>query len=295
MKKPRRGIQKPHIEDHAIDSDTVFYYIAGYTCGGAPYGVTWEEFTAQEQRESKKNTVESRLAFVSGVFKEDGVIKFIIERMNQRNDIDPKINIRKAVNDVIRYDEKFITNMDIDMQDYSNDDEIDYIIKKTGFKYELIELILWQKYIDEMNQGRWEYDVEPCIKCGSYNLRLREIEDVDFADKIRCEQCGYEMVIGENGLESFGTDKDWEDYLKDQLTFPFEAEVCDYQEGNYISQGDKLRVHGIEGEDDLYGIIVSVRKGRKKYSVSLVDLNPIDLNLQGKIAVAEYKGWFGNR
>ncbi len=25
------------------DSDDLFYYIAGYTSGGAPYGVTWEE------------------------------------------------------------------------------------------------------------------------------------------------------------------------------------------------------------------------------------------------------------
>jgi len=33
--------------------------------------------------------------------------------------------------------------------------------------------------------------------------------------------------------------------------------------------GKRLRVYGIE--DDLYGIIVAVRKGRKKYSVPLVD------------------------
>lgn len=26
-----------------IDCDDRFFYIAGYTSGGAPYGVTWEE------------------------------------------------------------------------------------------------------------------------------------------------------------------------------------------------------------------------------------------------------------
>ena len=26
-----------------IEQDETFYYIAGYTSGGAPYGVTWEE------------------------------------------------------------------------------------------------------------------------------------------------------------------------------------------------------------------------------------------------------------
>jgi len=196
---------------------------------------------------------------------------------------------------VIDYDENFIAHMNTHIQDYSNDEEIDYIINKTGYKYEFIELVLWQKYVYEMEQGLWEYDAEPCVNCGSYDLQYREVEEIDFVDKIVCEECGYEMVIGENGLESFGTDKDWEEYLKEELTFPFEAEVCEYQEGDYISRGDKLRVHGIEGDDDLYGIIVSVRKGRKKYSVSLVDLEPISLNLQGKIAVVEYKGWFGNR
>lgn len=25
------------------DQDETFYYIAGYTSGGAPYGITWEE------------------------------------------------------------------------------------------------------------------------------------------------------------------------------------------------------------------------------------------------------------
>ena len=26
-----------------MDQDDTFYYIAGYTSGGEPYGVTWEE------------------------------------------------------------------------------------------------------------------------------------------------------------------------------------------------------------------------------------------------------------
>lgn len=30
--------------DSLVDSDDTFYYIAGYTSGGAPYGVTSEEF-----------------------------------------------------------------------------------------------------------------------------------------------------------------------------------------------------------------------------------------------------------
>ena len=29
------------------EQDNYFYYIAGYTPGGAPYGITWEEAEAQ--------------------------------------------------------------------------------------------------------------------------------------------------------------------------------------------------------------------------------------------------------
>lgn len=31
------------ILDSLIDSDETFYYIAGYTHGGVPYGITWDE------------------------------------------------------------------------------------------------------------------------------------------------------------------------------------------------------------------------------------------------------------
>jgi len=29
------------------DSDETFYFIAGYTSGGAPFGVTWEEMVLE--------------------------------------------------------------------------------------------------------------------------------------------------------------------------------------------------------------------------------------------------------
>lgn len=35
-------MQENGLEDCA-EQDSSFYYIAGYTSGGAPYGITWEE------------------------------------------------------------------------------------------------------------------------------------------------------------------------------------------------------------------------------------------------------------
>ncbi len=40
--REQRRMQKNDIADYA-EQDGTFYYIAGYTSGGAPYGITWEE------------------------------------------------------------------------------------------------------------------------------------------------------------------------------------------------------------------------------------------------------------
>jgi hypothetical protein len=41
----RRGLEKKRRAEEALrqDSDETFAFIAGYTSGGAPYGITWEE------------------------------------------------------------------------------------------------------------------------------------------------------------------------------------------------------------------------------------------------------------
>lgn len=45
LTKPERREAKAAQALHgcSLDSDDTFFYIAGYTSGGAPYGVTWAE------------------------------------------------------------------------------------------------------------------------------------------------------------------------------------------------------------------------------------------------------------
>lgn len=47
--------RKKQMEDDE-DSDETFYYIAGYTAGGFPYGITWEEYY-KSQDVQKENEV----------------------------------------------------------------------------------------------------------------------------------------------------------------------------------------------------------------------------------------------
>lgn len=41
--KPRRKKKKKQVFEPFLEQNDYFFYIAGYTSGGAPYGVTWEE------------------------------------------------------------------------------------------------------------------------------------------------------------------------------------------------------------------------------------------------------------
>lgn len=42
-RREREQTMEEYLAERFPDSDDHFFYIAGYTSGGAPYGVTWEE------------------------------------------------------------------------------------------------------------------------------------------------------------------------------------------------------------------------------------------------------------
>jgi len=88
----------------------------------------------------------------------------------------------------------------------------------------------------------------------------------------------------------------WEKHLEEVLDFPFEAEVFEYQEPEgALKQGDRLSVKKIEMIDDLYGIIIKARKGRKKYHFPLCDLEAIDKESSNYKYLDDYAVWFANR
>lgn len=49
-------------EESLFESDETFAYIVGYTSGGAPYGITWEEWEEIEKRD-KEREKESHIEF----------------------------------------------------------------------------------------------------------------------------------------------------------------------------------------------------------------------------------------
>lgn len=85
---------------------------------------------------------------------------------------------------------------------------------------------------------------------------------------------------------------EWEKYLKGNLEFPFLAEMCEYQENDILNEGDKVKVFGIQGSEDLYGLIVKVKLGRTTYHFPLYDLSAVDKKSDNHKLIEEYKTAF---
>lgn len=59
-RRPRKKLFKPVDPDDIIlpiESNEYFSYIAGYTSGGAAYGLTWEEYNPDDES-SARNIIE---------------------------------------------------------------------------------------------------------------------------------------------------------------------------------------------------------------------------------------------
>jgi len=87
----------------------------------------------------------------------------------------------------------------------------------------------------------------------------------------------------------------WDEYLDKNLEFPFDATVVgDYDRGP-LQFGDKISVKRFSIVDDSYGIIVELRRGRKKFDHPLCDLEVINRDSANYQHVRDYSVWFANR
>ena len=89
--------------------------------------------------------------------------------------------------------------------------------------------------------------------------------------------------------------KAWEEYLENVLVFPFEAKIIGYMDKGPLKSGDKVNIKSITLVDDLYGIIVELRFGRKKFHHPLDDLDIIDKDSSNYQYINDYSVWMANR
>lgn len=86
-------------------------------------------------------------------------------------------------------------------------------------------------------------------------------------------------------------EEDWEEYLEEQIDFPFKATYED--EYRKIKDTDILKVHGISSDDPHYGIIMKCKFGRKTIYLPLCELSVDGDESQETLnAVDLYKKYF---
>ena len=98
--------------------------------------------------------------------------------------------------------------------------------------------------------------------------------------------------------------RSWESWLSENLTFPFIVKRMEDDDDAYFTDvadhqpfrlGHEMKVIGIDQEDDLYGIILKVREGRRVGHVPLCDVEVLDQEDPNFWPVREYVVWFANR
>ena len=104
-----------------------------------------------------------------------------------------------------------------------------------------------------------------------------------------------QILAGIDSDDTFDLFERWEEYLSATLTFPFKAEVTEFQERGPLRGGDILDVSGIESVEEVYGLIVKAKKGRKTYHFPLCDLSALDKKSPNHDPLHLYAVWFANQ
>ena len=98
--------------------------------------------------------------------------------------------------------------------------------------------------------------------------------------------------------------RSWESWLNEKFIFPFlvrrmedddDAYFTDVADHQPFRLGHEMKVIGIDQEDDLYGIILKAREGRRVGYVPLCDVEVLDQGDPNFWPVREYVVWFANR
>ena len=95
--------------------------------------------------------------------------------------------------------------------------------------------------------------------------------------------------------DELATYEAWENHFQQILKFPFEAKVSEWQDRGPLRTGDKVTVIGLEGFEDLYGILVALRRRRDRFVFPLCDLEALDQSSPNYQPLRDYAVWFANR
>jgi len=129
---------------------------------------------------------------------------------------------------------------------------------------------------------------------------VEEIIDI-IKDKHAWDHLGKEGIAISEVLQDIPSDDDdaalaaWDKHLRQVLTFPFEAQITEFQERGPLRTGDILTVESIDSYvDEVQGLLVNVKKKRSRYDFPLADIEAVDTKGSNFQPVKNYAIWFAN-
>ncbi len=83
----------------------------------------------------------------------------------------------------------------------------------------------------------------------------------------------------------------WLNFLENELKFPFEASIQE-SENFELQWKDVVKVKQIEGFEDMYGVLLEIRKGRRKFVFPLCDLEIIEKQSKNRFITEAFLEWW---
>jgi hypothetical protein len=123
-----------------------------------------------------------------------------------------------------------------------------------------------------------------------------QLQDKHAFDHLGPEGAGIRQVLAQiDSNDETAIWHAWELHLKTNLTFPFEAEIAEFQEQGPLQAGQKVTVQDLLMVDDLYGILAAVKHDRRIHHFPLCDLGVTNEKSPNYQVVKDYVMWFANR
>lgn len=156
-----------------------------------------------------------------------------------------------------------------------------------------------EKGLDWTTMGLYLEDVEraePRDTQDNVDALIEELSAKHSWDHLGKQGQRIHQVLGEvdedDDLEAFEA---WQEYLEAHLKLPFEAVVSESQERGPLQFGDRVKVIGFQGAEDLYGVLVKLKAGRSAYVFPLCDLKAENQKSTNYVLIDDYAVWFANR
>lgn len=154
---------------------------------------------------------------------------------------------------------------------------------------------------------------EEGLSWSAYYIRFDDVEAADARDRKRdvrqtiaelSDSLGWAW-LGEEGREInailAGADEAeemeaWEAHLREVLTSPFKARISEWQNpGSVLQAGQRVRVTGVVGLDEQFGVLVNVKMAGRTHIFPLCDLTVLPSTSPNHEPVQLYAVWFANR